>query len=241
MLNTINAKLFFLSLISIIFIALSVSFSYLIAVSSIKTLMESDVTSVADAMEKNLDYIATVNPEAYKQADFKKMIYAIKIGKSGYPFMMDELGTLVVHPSQEGRNLAGQPHIDFIRNHKGKGMMEYTAVTTGQQKIVAYRYIDKWNLWIVPGVNKADYFYQLKSSFLKWNLLFGVVIITILAFISAWINRTVTKPLKGMLRIFTNAGGNGKGDPAQESRETRETVCRLLENLLYSRHAGPRR
>jgi methyl-accepting chemotaxis protein len=245
MLNTINAKLVFLSLISILFIALSVSFSYLIAVSSIKTLMESDVTSVADAMEKNLNYIATINPDAYKQADFKKMIYSIKIGKSGYPFMMDELGTLVVHPTQEGRNLAGQSHIDFIRNHKEKGILEYTAVTTGQQKIVAYRYIDKWNLWIVPGVNKADYFYQLKSSFLKWNLIFGVAIITILAVTSSWINRTVTKPLKGMLRIFANMGGNGTGSPAQsgmnDSRETRETVCRLLENLLFSKHSGSRR
>jgi methyl-accepting chemotaxis protein len=241
MFTTINAKLVFLSLVSLVFVAMSVSFSYLIAVSSIKTLMESDVNSVADVLEKNLNYIATVNPEAFKQADFKKMIYDIKIGKSGYPFMMDELGTLVVHPFQEGKNLAGESHIDFIRNHKAKGMHEYTAVTSGQQQIAAYRYIDKWNLWIVPGVNKADYFDQLRSSFLKWNLVFAAVIIAILTFISLWINRTVTSPLKGMLRIFANEGSSGKVDPAQENRETREAVCRLLKNLLYSRYAGPRR
>lgn len=235
MLNTIKAKLVFFSLICVLLFVVSISFSYMIAVSSIKTIMETDVTSVADALEKNINYIASIQPDAYKDADFKKMIYSVKIGKSGYPFMLDEKGTLVVHSKDEGKNLAGQKHIDHIRNDKGGGIYEYTATTTGQDKIVAYRYISKWNLWIVPGVNKADYFEQLKSSFIKWNLAFGTIIIALLVVFSSWITRTVTSPLKGMLRIFKEKEkGQGAATP-DDSDETRQLICGLLENMLFSK------
>jgi methyl-accepting chemotaxis protein len=196
--------------------------------------METDVASVADALEKNINYIATIRPDAYKDNDFKKMVYSVKIGKSGYPFMMDEQGTLVVHPKDEGKNLAGLKHIDHIRNNKGGGIYEYTASTTGQEKIVAYRYISKWNLWVVPGVNKADYFDKLKSSFIKWNVVFGVILITVLVVFSTWISRTVTSPLKGMLRILKEKE-KGKGASADDSDETRELICGLLENMLFSK------
>ena len=235
MFNTIKAKLVLFSVICVILFAISISFSYMIAVSSIKTIMETDVTSVADALEKNINYIASIRPDAYKETDFKKMIYSVKIGKSGYPYMLDETGTLVVHSKDEGKNLAGQKHIDHIRNNKGGGIYEYTALTTGQDKIVAYRYISKWNLWVVPGVNKADYFEQLKLSFIKWNVVFGVIIIALLLAFSSWITRTVTNPLKGMLRIFREKE-KGQGATAQDdSGETRELICGLLENMLFKK------
>ena len=234
MLNTIRAKLLFFSFISVVLLLISITFSYLIAVTSIKTIMETDVTSVADALQKNINYIANIQPDAYKDDSFKKMVFSVKIGKSGYPFMMDEKGTLVVHPKDEGRNLAGQKHIDHIRSDKGGGIYEYTAVTTGQDKIVAYRHIDKWNLWIVPGVNKADYFEQLKKSFINWNLVFGAVIITMLIVFSFWITRTVTNPLMGMLRIFKDKE-KGKGTSAEDNDETRNLICGLLENMLFGK------
>jgi methyl-accepting chemotaxis protein len=141
----------------------------------------------------------------------------------------------VVHSKDEGKNLAGQKHIDHIRNNKGGGIYEYTATTTGQDKIVAYRYISKWNLWIVPGVNKADYFEQLKSAFIKWNLVFGTIIIALLVVFSSWITRTVTGPLKGMLRIFKEKEKGQVASTADDSDETRQLICGLLENMLFSK------
>jgi methyl-accepting chemotaxis protein len=236
MLNTIKAKLVFFSIISVALLAISITFSYLIAVSSIKTIMKTDVDSVADALEKNINYISSIRPDAYKEDDFKTMICSVKVGKSGYLFIMDAQGNLVVHPKDEGRNLAGQKHIDHIRNSKGGGgILEYLSVSTGQDKIVAYRYISKWNLWIVPGVNKADYFEQLKRSFINWNMIFGVILISLLIVFSTWITRTVTNPLKGMLRIFKEKEkGKGTTSP-DDSDETRALICGLLENMLFSK------
>ena len=201
MFKTIKSKLFLLTILGFLAVAISVSVSYLIAVREIKTIMQTDIGAVADALEKSISYIAAVRPDAYKDNDFKKFIYSVKIGKSGYAYMLDDQGTLVVHYKEEGKNLAGQPHIDHIRSHRESGYYEYTAQTTGQDKIVAYRYIRPWGLWIVPGVNKADYFDQLKVTFLKWNLMCGIVIIILLSLASSLIIRGITAPVQEAVKV----------------------------------------
>ena len=196
MFESIKAKLILLSTLGFLAVVLSVSISYFIAVREIKNIMRTDVAAVADALEKSINYIATIKPDALNDKAFKQSIYDVRIGKSGYPFMLDQSGTLVVHYKDEGKNLAGQPHIDHIRAHRDSGFYEYTAKTTGQDKIVAYRYIRPWGLWIVPGVNKADYFDELKSSFLKWNVACAAVIILLLSVAGAWILRGITAPVQ---------------------------------------------
>ena len=201
MLTSIKAKLVLLSTLGFLAVALSVTVSYVIAVREIKTIMRADVAAVADALEKSITYIATIKPDARNDKAFKQSIYDVKIGKSGYPFLMDADGTLVVHYKDEGKNLAGQPHIDYIRAHRDSGFYEYTATTTGQDKIVAFRYIRPWGLWVVPGVNKADYFDQLKASFLKWNVAGAVVIILLLSVASIWIVRGISGPVQAAVAV----------------------------------------
>ena len=76
-------------------------------------------------------------------------------------------------------------------------------------------------MWIVPGVNKADYFDHLKNSFFKWNAIIGAMIIAILINTSTWITRSITNPIRGMLRIFRNMGTDGKGSEG-DTKETRD-------------------
>ena len=174
-LRSIKSRLVFFSVVAFLSVAFCASLSYFISINEIKVIMEADISSVADAMEKDLNYVARIKPDALQDPEFRKSIYSVKVGKSGYPFMLNEQGVLIVHPKDEGKSLAGQPHIDYIRSHKEAGVYEYTAKTTGQDKIVAFRYIAAWNAWIVPGVNKADYYDFLKQAFLKWNIIFAVL------------------------------------------------------------------
>ncbi|MCM0080564.1 methyl-accepting chemotaxis protein [Geomonas sp. Red32] len=196
MFSSIKAKLTLLTALGFLAVTASVSLSYFIAVREIKNIMQADVSAVADALEKSVNYIATVKPAALQDTSFKKAIYDVKIGKSGYVYLLDPAGTLIVHYKEEGRNLAGQPHIDYIRSHPGNGFYEYTAQSTGQEKMVAYRYIPSWNVWVVPGVNKADYFNELKSSFLKWNIACGTVLILLLSAGSILIGRRIARPVR---------------------------------------------
>ncbi|GFO58474.1 hypothetical protein GMST_07990 [Geomonas silvestris] len=234
MFTSIKAKLALLSALGFLAVALSVSLSYFLAVNEIKTIMKTDVAAVADALEKSVSYVASIKPDALNDPGFKKSIYQVKIGKSGYPFLLDESGTLVVHYKEEGRNLAGQPHIDYIRKHRGSGFYEYTARTTGQDKIVAYRYVPAWNVWVVPGVNKADYFDQLKASFLKWNVGCGAVIILSLSVASLIISRKIARPVEQAAAL---ADRLATGDLTLEDARGQQVSRGELGKLLTAQQA----
>ena len=227
--NSIKSKLMLFTLVAFLAVVFTVVFSYFLAVREVKVIMQSDIVSVADALEKSIDYIAEKQQDAYKDEGFKKYVYSIKIGKSGYLFLLDEQGTLAIHYKDEGKSLAGQAHIEYIRSHKEGGIYEYTAKTTGQEKMVAFRYIKKWNLWIVPGINEADYFQQMKTSFLKWSLMVAVAVALLLAFLGRWINRGIAVPLNEAVRV---ADRLAEGDLTVEIASTSgDEIGRLMSAM----------
>jgi len=236
MFQTIKSKLAFLSLIAVLSVIVSVTFSYFGAMHQLRTMMQADIAAVADALHQSIAYTAAHDPEAYKDPQFKKYLYGIKIGKSGYVYLLDEKGTLVVHPKDEGKNLAGLPQVDHIRTHREPGFYEYTASTTGQEKIVAYRYIEPFRLWVVAGANKADYLNQVTISFVKWTVLFTCITIVIFAFISFWIGRGIIIPIQksvqiadklaiGDLTVEVALSGGG------ETRQLQIALKNMVENL----------
>ncbi|MBJ6723465.1 methyl-accepting chemotaxis protein [Geomesophilobacter sediminis] len=196
MFTTIRSKLLLFSVLGLCALMVSVGVSSLLARNEIRSIMKADICGTADALEKTLEYIAERHPQGYKDPSFKRYINSVKIGESGYVYLLDESGTLIVHPSKEGANLAGEKHIDAIRSHRGNGVIEYVSTTTKQKKIAAYRYIDPWGVWVVPGVNEADYFAQLNKSLLKWNLTCGIVIMALFALASFFIIRSISRPLR---------------------------------------------
>ncbi len=208
--KTIKGK-FILNLIAAVSaILVSVIVAYFIAVGSIKTIMESDLKSVAVSLEKMLHYVSTNAEEAYKESEFKHDINSIQIGKSGYVYIIDASGTLVVHPTKEGKSLAGKDYADHIRSDKRGGMYEYVSATTGQEKMVAYRYIDAWDMWVVPGINKADYFDDLAATFLKWFLILGTIMTVILVVINYVSGTSIIYPIEELDHVSSDlASGDG--------------------------------
>lgn len=196
MFSTIKSRLVLLLSLGCLAVILSISVSYFVAERQIIAIMRADVTTIADTLEKSINYIATIRPDAYKEQDFKQFVYNTKIGKSGYVFLLDAQGVLVIHHKDEGKSLAGQSHIDQIRSNRGSGLSEYRATTTGQEKIVAYRHIKAWDLWVVPGVNKEDYFGQLRADFLKYNLTGTALILILMLVVGFRIVRSISVPLE---------------------------------------------
>lgn len=208
--NTIKSK-FILNLAAAIgAILISVIVAYFIATGSIKTIMTSDLTTVADVLEKNVNYIASIEPKAYEEEGFKKEIKEIKIGKSGYVYFINAQGVMTIHPKDEGKNKAGHDYIDHIRSDKAGGVYEYTSATTGQEKIAAYRYIPAWDMWVIPGINKADYFDELQASFFKWFLILGSILTAILVAINYLSGSSILRPIEELDHVSSDlAHGNG--------------------------------
>lgn len=172
--------------------------------------MVHDISDLAATLQKSVDYIASNDPEAYKREAFARYLNAMKIGKSGYVYLIDGEGTLITHPTKQGRSLAGKSYAEHIINDKKGGTHEYLSATSGQEKIAGYRYIEAWGMWIVPGVNKADYLADLRKNFLQWMIICGVVIAFLLAAMGKIIERRIIAPVENLINVARElAQGDG--------------------------------
>ncbi len=209
--KTIKQKFILNLFAAIVAITVSVIVAYFIAVSSIKNIMKSDLASVAMSLEKTLDYISKNNPNALKDKNFLDEMHHIKVGKSGYIYLINSKGLLLIHPKEEGKSLAGKSYADYIRTHKDGGFHEYVSSTTGQHKIAAFRYIPAWDAFIVPGVNKADYFEEMKAQFFKWFLILGSILTAILVAINYFSGKSILKPIEELDKVSIDLA-HGDGD-----------------------------
>ncbi len=211
MFKTIKAKFLLNLAAAISTVVMTIIVAYFISVKDIKDIMEGDLSSVANALEKSLNYIAASDFHGYKKRAFKESIYQTKIGKSGYVYMINAEGTMVVHPKKEGKNYAGHDYIDHIRNDKSGGLYEYTSATTQQDKIVAYRYIPSWGLWVIPGVNKADYFDSIQASFFKYFTVIGIIVLIILIALNYITGTSILSPIAELDKVSSDLA-HGEGD-----------------------------
>ncbi|HIC44881.1 MAG TPA: hypothetical protein EYO73_11595 [Sulfurimonas sp.] len=185
--------------------------AYSIAVGKIHDIMENDTISVATSLEKTLLYISNKDKLGYKDKELQKDINEIIVGKTGYVYLISSDGTLLIHPKKMGRNLKDTDYGGHIISHKGGGLYEYTSATTGQEKIAAFKYIPAWDAWIVPGVNKADYFEELRSEFLIYFTFLFAFFLVLLTGLNYWTGNSILTHLERVTGIAQNLS-EGDGD-----------------------------
>ena len=198
-----SKKLFltmFFNVISLIFI---ISVSFFIAKKNIEILINKDLESVGLSVFNLSSFYAKNNPKGYENKEFKDAIKEIKIGKNGYIYFVDESGKIIIHPTIEGKNLASLDFIQKIINSNDKsGIVEYYTDVTNQDKIIYYKYIPEWKMWVVPGINKEDYVKDIYVEFFYKIVLLGVFIIILQLIIFYLITRGITKQIKDFSSHF---------------------------------------
>lgn len=98
----------------------------------------------------------------------------LEIGKSGYPFVFDNSGKMIINHSSDGHEWAGLDVIDHIMKEK-KGVVRYLSPFDNKRKIIAFDYFAEFDFYICAFVNKEDETKQLIS-----NLVYGSVIVSFL-------------------------------------------------------------
>jgi len=78
-------------------------------------------------------------------AELKKILYTLKVGKSGYPFVFDKNGYMLIHPTHEGETWSDSLFLNPLRkaNH---GVFYYRL--DDRDKTIAFTYFDKFELYI---------------------------------------------------------------------------------------------
>jgi signal transduction histidine kinase len=129
----------------------------------------------------------------------------IKLGKTGYAYIMDSYGEVILHPFEKGKNVK---QLDFVQKmHEGKnGVIEYTY--DGVKKLAYYMYFEPWKWYIVTTANYDD----LKSSsisILKTTLVVGLLVVIAGGIAALFLANTLVKPVNKLKCCMETAG---KGD-----------------------------
>lgn len=152
-------------------------------------------------LDKNKNVIGAIGLGNVLINDYlEKTLNDVKIGKTGYVYVIDSSGQIIIHPHDKGENSSEYEFVKKIIATK-TGAIQYTY--KGVKKLAFYKYFEPWDWYIVTAANYDD----LKSSsisLLYTILLSSLIIILLGTMIALFIANTLVKPinkLKGYMEL----------------------------------------
>jgi methyl-accepting chemotaxis protein len=151
------------------------------------------------------DFKTMLNPR-----DFRDYILSVKIGDTGYGYVLDAEGTLMVHPALEGKNLIDSRDSDgrmfikeIVTNKSGKIVYPWKNPneTNARDKIVIYKYIPEVD-WIIAA---GSYIEELEAPLIRMRniiLIETPIILALFILTSYFAASTITRPLLGFVTVF---------------------------------------
>ena len=132
----------------------------------------------------------------------------ITVGKTGFIFVVDPEGNLLIHKKAGGENWGDKPYIKEILERKD-GTLRYLSPKTKTYKLAAFRHLEEWNWIIVAGAFEDEFLAKPRSEIIKYSTAAGGII-CILAAVFVFIYATkITRPIT---RLANVAEGMAVGD-----------------------------
>jgi len=168
------------------------------------------------------DWIISVSSyrEEFKEliniSDFKESILSLKFGETGYAYIADSTGTLIVHPFLTGNHYNSKDQYGYhfvqqmtkLKNGKLVYFWKNPQETVEREKMVIFNYLPEYD-WIVASASYLDEIYQPLKT-IRQIIMATVMGIIVLVFLtSLWVDKTVITPLKFLMnRLSVGASGN---------------------------------
>ena len=134
--------------------------------------------------------------------DFRDKILEVSFGKTGYPFVVNTSGDIIVHPQVSGNHYdavdsKGRPFIKDMINTK-KGSFYYSwqnpSDPVARQKIVAYDYLPSFK-WIVASTVYAEEVLAPLTHIKKIFILTLLITLCVTGIITLLVSSTILQPL----------------------------------------------
>lgn len=128
-----------------------------------------------------------------------------KLGETGYLYILDSEGNVILHPSDEGKNLKNYDFVEKMRRDE-HGTIEYNY--NGIRKMAYYEYFEAWDWYIVVTANYDELNSSSKSIFIT-TITVGLIIIIIAGIVAVIMTNTLVRPINKLKYCMEVAG---KGD-----------------------------
>jgi two-component system, NtrC family, sensor kinase len=164
--------------------------------------------------------------------DFRDSILSLVFGQTGYSYVLDIEGNLIVHPSLEGNffeatDVKGRQFIREICKRKS-GKIIYSWEPSGEsparEKLVIFNYIPEYE-WIVASSSYLEEFYAPLKTI--GHLILATVLVSLILVlpITLRISSSITNPLQELMNRFALGA---KGDiSVRMQRQSRDEVGTL--------------
>jgi len=113
-------------------------------------------------------------------AVLRKAVMELSIGKTGFPFVMDQEGTFVIHPVYEGENWSQMDFMKTILETKN-GTLRYYSPTTKSNRFTAYEYFEGFHFYIAATIDPVIETAGLKKTIIYNGIIVSVIIIVVLS------------------------------------------------------------
>ena len=159
----------------------------------------------------------------------KGEIKNIKVGDTGYVYIMDSMGFLKIHPAKEGENIidsrdsSGVEYIramvkDLLSRPEGEvGTIRYPWVNpelgerSPRQKMNKYIYFKPWD-WIIAAGTYEEEIYQSLYQTQRFIALVVLVGISLVFFLTLTLSKVLSRPIQELTEVTTKMVG---GDLSQ--------------------------
>jgi len=162
-------------------------------------------------------YVGVKEQSAYS---LKGEIKSIRVGETGYVYIMDSKGNLKIHPAREGGNIidskdsSGFEYIramvkDALALKEGElGTIRYPWVnpelgeTKPRLKMLKFAYFEPWDWIIAAGTYEEEIFESLNTT-QRFVLVMVVVALGLSFFLTVTLSMVLTKPIQELTQVTT--------------------------------------
>ncbi|MEA2083130.1 MAG: methyl-accepting chemotaxis protein [Thermodesulfobacteriota bacterium] len=203
----IRSKLLLTFLSIIVFtVVCTTYFSIRATADPLRAITNRNVKSMVDEFYTFLE----ANPDI-DQALIRKMCNEqITIGKTGFIFVINPKGDLLIHKKAGGKNWAAKPHIKKILERKN-GYLRYLSPKTKTYKISVFRFFEHRKWIIVASAFEEEFLATPRLEIIKYSSIAGVIITIIAAVIIFLFTVRITNPISKVADSLKDIA-QGEGD-----------------------------
>ncbi|BBO76298.1 hypothetical protein DSCW_37150 [Desulfosarcina widdelii] len=172
--------------------------------------------------------------------DFRDSILSIVFGQTGYSYVLDLDGNLIVHPSLVGNyyeavDVKGKQFIqEMCRRKNGKIIYSWAAPgePEAREKLVIFNYIPEYQ-WIVASSSFLEEFYAPLKTI--GHLILATVLISFILVLplTSRISSSITNPLRELMdRFASGAGGDISVRMQRNSKDEVGTLARYFNTFM---------
>ncbi|WP_406669956.1 methyl-accepting chemotaxis protein [Methanolobus sp. ZRKC4] len=155
-------------------------------------------------------------PEEYYRLVVKEQMSSITFGETGYMFVMDSNGDVIIHPSIEGDNLGSN---DFAKQMIAEKEGDVVYEWQGRDKAISYTYFEEKD-WIIASGTYIDEF-EAPVRVIKDGIIAAILVFTVLGSAAAFlISRSISGGIQKIVADFkkiSNDALEGKIDTKAET------------------------